>query len=128
LYLFTCPDPQAEALQKYVAPASYFERPNHIRVLTHDEFAQYVEAAGLVIESRHSYGFFYFMWMALFWTTGVSPEEAADKNFQLPGYPVLDNWVRTWQSLLDLPDGNQVKQALDNLLPKSQLIIARKPI
>ena len=127
LYLFTCPDPQAEILQKTLAPPSYFARPNHIRILTHDEFAQYVEAAGLVIESRHSYGFFYTMWMTFFWTTGISLEDATDASFQLPGQPVLDNWVRTWQSLLDQPNGNQVKQALDNLLPKSQLILARKP-
>jgi ubiquinone/menaquinone biosynthesis C-methylase UbiE len=127
LYLFTCPDPQAEALQQQLAPQSYFEQPNHIRILQREEFAQYVEAAGLVIESRHSYGFFWSIWVAFFWTTGISLEEATEKSFQLPGQPVLDNWLRTWQSLLDQPNGNDVKQALDNLMPKSQLIIARKP-
>ena len=128
LYLFTCPDPQAEALQKYLAPPSYFAQPNHVRILTHEEFAEHVEKAGLVVESRHSYGFFWSIWLAFFWTTGISLEEATEKSFQLPGQPVLDNWLRTWQSLLDQPNGNAVKQALDNLMPKSQLIVARKPI
>jgi SAM-dependent methyltransferase len=127
LYLFTCPDPQAEALQKYVAPPSYFAQPHHVRIIGREEFAQHVEAAGLVIESRHSYGFFWSIWLAFFWTTGMSLEEATEKAFQLPGQPVLDNWLRTWQSLLDQPNGEAVKQALDNLMPKSQLIIARKP-
>jgi SAM-dependent methyltransferase len=127
LYLFTCPDPLAEAIQKHVAPSSYFAQPNHVRVLTQDGFAQYVEAAGLVIESRSSYGFFWSMWLAFFWTTGISLEEATEKSFELPGQPVLDNWIRTWQSLLDQPNGNAVKQALDDVLPKSQVILARKP-
>jgi 2-polyprenyl-3-methyl-5-hydroxy-6-metoxy-1,4-benzoquinol methylase len=127
LYLFTCPSPQAEALQKLVAPASYFERPNHVRILAQDEFARHVEQAGLVIESTSSYGFFWSIWLAFFWTTGISLEEATEKSFQLPGQPVLDNWLRTWQSLLDQPNGNTVKQALDDLMPKSQVIIARKP-
>jgi 2-polyprenyl-3-methyl-5-hydroxy-6-metoxy-1,4-benzoquinol methylase len=127
LYLFTCPDPQSEALQKRLAPPSYFESPNHVRILTHDEFARYVEEAGLVIESRHSYGFFWSIWLAFFWTTGIPLEEASEKSFQFPGQPVLDNWLRTWQSLLDQPNGNAVKQALDDLMPKSQVILARKP-
>jgi len=127
LYLFTCPAPQAEALQQLVAPASYFQRPNHVRILARDEFTRYVEAAGLVIESMNSYGFFWSIWLAFFWTTGISLEEATEKSFQLPGQPVLDNWLRTWQSLLDQPNGNAIKQALDDLMPKSQVIIARKP-
>jgi SAM-dependent methyltransferase len=126
LYLFTCPDPKSEALQKRLAPSGYFEPPNHIRILTHDEFAHYVEEAGLVIESRHSYGFFCSIWLAFFWTTGIPLEEAAEKSFQFPGQPLLDNWLLTWQSLLDQPNGNAVKQALDDLMPKSQVILARK--
>lgn len=128
LYLFTCPHPQAEALQQRVAPPDYFERPNHIRILSPEDFAQHVEAAGLVIESRHSYGFFWSIWLAFFWTTGLSLDEATERSFQLPGYPVLDNWLLTWQLLLEHPKGNAIKQALDDLSPKSQLLIARKPL
>ena len=52
---------------------------------------------------------------------------SAKNSFQLPGHPVLDNWLRTWQSLLDQPNGIKIKHALDEVLPKSQVIIARKP-
>jgi SAM-dependent methyltransferase len=126
-YLFTCPAPDAEALQKLIAPDSYFERPNHVRVIQHDEMTRYIEAAGLVIEQRHAYGFFWSVWLAFFWTCGISLEEATDKSFQLPGQVVLDNWLRTWQSLLDQPGGAKIKHALDAMMPKSQMVIARKP-
>ena len=117
-YLLSCPDPRSEAIQKRVAPPSYFEKPNHVRIIQHDEFARYVEDAGLVIEGRYSHGFYWLVWWALFWTTGVTLEK--------PEHPVLDNWTRTWQSLLDQPNGHIVKNALDDLLPMSQVIIARK--
>jgi hypothetical protein len=42
-------------------------------------------------------------------------------------HPVLDNWARTWAALLDTPHGLKVKRVLDDFMPKSQIIIARKP-
>jgi SAM-dependent methyltransferase len=127
LYLLACPDPRSEALQQRTAPQAYFEKPNHVRIIQHDEFARYVEDAGLAIVSRHVYGFFWSIWLAFFWNCGISLEEATEKTFQLPGQVVLDNWLRTWQSLLDQPNGLKIKHALDQVMPKSQIIIARKP-
>src|SRR5205085_442537 len=49
-YLLTVPDPASENLQKRLAPASYFEKPHHIRIFQRDEFAALVEGAGLLIE------------------------------------------------------------------------------
>jgi len=119
LYLIACPDPGSEAIQKRVAPPSHFEKPHHVRIIAHDEFARYVEDAGLVIESRHSHGFYRSIWWTLFWASGVEAEQ--------PDHPMLDAWSRTWSLLLDQPNGNVIKQALDDLRPMSQVIIARKP-
>lgn len=42
--------------------------------------------------------------------------------------PLMESWARTWQDLLAQPDGLAIKQTLDRFMPKSQVIIARKPM
>ena len=42
--------------------------------------------------------------------------------------PLMESWARTWQDLLDQPEGLAIKQTLDRFIPKSQVIIARKPL
>jgi len=118
-YLLTCPDPGSEELQKRLAHPGYFAKPNHVRILERAAFAQLVEEAGLVIERQTGYGFYWNLWLALFWGCNV-PLEA-------PEHPVLESWTRTWGEVLNLPDGPRIKAALDDLLPRSQLILARKP-
>ncbi|HLG88082.1 MAG TPA: class I SAM-dependent methyltransferase [Alphaproteobacteria bacterium] len=130
-YLLTVPDPVAETLQHDLAPATFFAKPpnpaftisglcpGHIRTFQRDEFAKLVESAGLVVEQHAFYGFYWAIWFALFWTCGV--------DFSAAQHPVLDNWGRAWDALLDTPGGLQVKRRLDQFMPKSQLIIARKP-
>ncbi|SEC04685.1 Methyltransferase domain-containing protein [Rhizobiales bacterium GAS191] len=118
-YLLTVPDPVCEALQKHLAHPSYFAKPNHVRVIQREEFAELVRAAGLVIERRASYGFYWSLWWLMFWTTRV--------DFIGARHPVLDNWARTWSALLDTPQGATVKRVLDSFMPKSQVILARKP-
>ncbi len=118
-YLFTCPDPGSEELQKRVAPSSYFAKPFHLRILSHEGFARLVTEAGLVIERQHSYGFYWNLWLVLF--------RACNVPMDRPEHPLLQSWANTWGTLLDLPDGPRIKQAMDDLLPRSQLILARKP-
>lgn len=43
-YLLTVPDPVAETVQKNLAPDSYFQKPNHIRIFQRDEFEQLVRS------------------------------------------------------------------------------------
>ena len=119
-YLLAVPDPVGETLQKSLAPPSYFEKPNHVRIIGRDEFATMVEGAGLVIEKRASYGFYWTLWWLMFWASKV-----VDLND--PSDPVLDSWAQTWAALLDTADGPRVKEILDSFMPKSQVIIARKP-
>jgi len=40
---------------------------------------------------------------------------------------LLNHWADTWQAILASPRGTQIKQALDAVVAKSQVIIARKP-
>ena len=119
LYLLTVPDPAAEQLQQRLAPESYWRQPNHLRIFEREAFAALVRDAGLVIESRSSYGFYQAMWWAMFWSCDV-PLEA-------PDHPALSGWEDTWNALLDTEGGVAVKHAMDDALPKSQLILARKP-
>jgi SAM-dependent methyltransferase len=119
LYLLSCPDPNAEAIYKRIAHPSYFEPPNHIRILGHDAFAGLVESAGLVIERRLSRGFYGLVRWALFWGC---PKLTGDMR-----HPLLDSWDQTWALLLDQENGPLVKNVFDDLLPQSQVIIARKP-
>jgi SAM-dependent methyltransferase len=116
-YLLAVPDPVAETLQKSVAPQAYFEKPNHVRIIERDEFAGLVTASGLVIERRASYGFYSSLWWLMLW---LSPDTEARENVQA-------RWSQTWNALLDTPNGILLKNTLDGFVPKSQLIIARKP-
>ncbi|SDR62394.1 Methyltransferase domain-containing protein [Rhizobiales bacterium GAS191] len=129
-YLLAVPDPVQEGLQRQLAPATFFEKPDsashrirglssgHLRTIERKGFEDLVTSAGLVVE-RHGYSSFYWaLWFAFFW--------ACEVDFTAPQHPVLDNWARTWWALLDTPDGPEVKRVLDAFMPKSQVIVARK--
>src|SRR5690554_3552053 len=119
-FLLTVPDPVGEKVQLDIAPAVYFEHPNHIRIIERDEFIQLVTDAGLVIEQQSSYGFYWSVWWFFFW--------ACKQDLSPPWHPLLEQWTNTWNTLLALPDGARIKKALDKSMPKSQVIIARKPL
>jgi SAM-dependent methyltransferase len=118
-YLLTVPDPVAEQLQVGLAPEVYFQKPNHVRIIQRDEFEKMVTDAGLVVE-RHEYcGFYWSVWWLFFWICKVDLNNAS--------HPLLDNWAKTWEALMDTPNGEHVRRALNDLMPKSQVVIARKP-
>jgi len=117
-YLLTVPDPLHEAMQKQVAPDTYFSKPNHIRVIERQQFADMVQRAGLIIEEQAYYGFYWGMWWALFWACGV---ELGDSH------PILEKWNATWKALLKTRRGIELKRQLDQFMPKSQLVVAYKP-
>lgn len=120
LYLLSVPDPVAEKVQKRLAPNAYWQKPNHLRIFEREQFAGLVADAGLRIEKRLSSSFFWSMWWILFWSG------EGDLECGSPGTPVLAHWNKTWAALLDTPNGPRIKQALDELMPKSQVILARK--
>ena len=118
-YFLTAPDAVHERLQKPLALPAYFERPNHVRIVDRDEFSRLVTDSGLVVERQGHFGFYWALWFTLFW--------ACDVDLSSPRHPALDHWSQTWQALLGTDKGPAIKRALDNLLPKTQYIIARKP-
>jgi SAM-dependent methyltransferase len=131
-YLLSVPAPVGEHLQQGIAPASYFQSPNHVQIFTPERFAALVEDAGLVIEHRQASGFFWVMGMIFFWASeraaGRDLGGAVRDRIQAPYPPLMESWAKTWQDLLARPDGLAIKQLLDQFMPKSQVIIARKPL
>ena len=119
-YLITVPGTNIENLQKNgLAPPVYFEKPNHIRVFSEDELKALVESAGLVVESQSQFGFYWSLWWVFFW--------ACKQDLAPPWHPLLKAWTATWAELLSTEEGPRIKSKLDAFLPKTQLIIARKP-
>lgn len=118
LYFIAVPDARSENLQRALAPPVYFEKPNHIHVFDRAEFLQLIEDAGLTIEREFSYGFYSTLWWVFFW--------ACKQDLAPPWHPLLDSWRNTWANLLDTQQGAKIKSILDQCLPKSQAVIARK--
>lgn len=118
-YLLSVPGSLSENMQKHVAPPQYFKRPNHIRIIDQQQFAQMVTGSGLVIEEQTQHGFFWSVWWALYW--------ACEVDLSNPSHPVLDHWTEAWEGILNLPHGHELKRQLDAFMPKSQIIIASKP-
>ncbi|MCL6690048.1 class I SAM-dependent methyltransferase [Pseudomonas sp. R3.Fl] len=119
LYLLSAPHPSSEELQRGFAADDYFRKPNHVRVIDEQQFRDWVTEAGLEVVSHGQYGFYWSLWMLFFWEAGV--------GFENPDHPLLHNWTRTWDVLLDSPRGAAIKEALDQVVAKSQVIVARKP-
>lgn len=121
LYLLSVPDPVAEGVQKDLAPESYWRKPNHLRIFEREGFDRLVEDAGLTIEKRAGYSFYWSMWWHLFWA-----EPLVTRQFGGPITPVLRYWNKTWAALLAAPEGARIKKALDKFMPKTRFILARK--
>lgn len=131
LYLFSVPDEKAECMQQGLAPDYYFREPNHIHIFGRDKLAKMVNEAGLEVIQRDSYGFFWTIWMLLYWTQARALGDELDGEaydvVQPPYPPLLNDWASLWQRFISIPEAASVKRQLDQLLPKSQIIIARKP-
>ena len=121
LYLLTVPGDVQEQMQKHLAPPEYFQHPNHIRIIDPQSFGAMVKGAGLTIERRYTYSFYWAMWWMLFWQCATSLEAAAD-------HPMLAAWAQTWSLVLKGRDGPRIQALLNDLMPKNQVIIARKPL
>jgi len=120
LYLLTVPGASGERAQMGFAAPQYFQKPNHIHIMDEDEFSGLVSAAGLEVVSHSAHGFFWTLWWMFFWSSG-------QPQIGPPWTEVLDQWTRTWIALRETPQGPRVKEVLDEILPKSQVIVARKP-
>jgi SAM-dependent methyltransferase len=130
-YLLAVPDPVQERIQRQFAPPERLgaaATPDaRIRGLPcgqkhlfeRDVFAGLISGAGLTIDARHSSGFFWALYFALFWT--------CDVDRSAPSHPALVNWVRTWDAALAAPQGPRLQRLMDEFMPFRQVVIARKP-
>lgn len=120
LYFLSVPGAASERVLKKVAPALYFEKPNHIRIFDSEGFETLVKDAGLEIEKHCYFSFFWAVWHAIVWKCGIDYDNGS--------HPALDHWAQAWDEVLSLPEGKKCMEALDEALHKSQIIIARKPL
>jgi hypothetical protein len=130
-YLITVPDSRSETLQKPIANPIYFKAPNHVQIFDKNRFVTMVENAGLKIEQYATWGFYWTMLMSFFWVVSRDRKNYKNPIFdEVQGqglyHPVLQNWSDTWDGLMRLEGGRKLVDALDDLLPKAQVIIARK--
>lgn len=127
IYLIAVPDEVQETMQKEVAFDYYFSAPNHIRIIGREELPQWVSDAGLEVVSQSGYGFFWSIWWAMLWGTGLDPERPWLISVSEIDNPALNHWTKAWSELIKTPEGQRVKEGLERFMPKSQVIIARKP-
>jgi 2-polyprenyl-3-methyl-5-hydroxy-6-metoxy-1,4-benzoquinol methylase len=132
LFLFSVPDARGEMIQKAIAPDAYFAPPNHIHIFERDAFASLVEDAGLEVERHTTYGFYWSLWTMFYWawarSNGVELRGESLDVANPPYPPLLNDWAKVWHTLIQMPEAAPLKNALDDLLPKSQVIVARKPL
>tara|TARA_R110001599_G_scaffold145321_1_gene327613 strand:- start:65337 stop:66125 length:789 start_codon:yes stop_codon:yes gene_type:complete len=123
LLVVTVPDARSETLVGATAPKMYFEEPNHIRVFAEGALRDHLLAAGLEVQSEQNFGSYWSMYMALSWLTSETDENLPIDNT----HPIPDHWTRLWRALLDHPNGHLVRDAFNELLPRTNGIVARKP-
>lgn len=127
-YLITVPDSRSEMLQKPFANPIYFSEPNHIQIFNKKSFVRMVENSGLKVERYDSYGFYWTVFMSLFWIVRQQEciNDAVFDHIRPPYHPVLQSWSNTWAELLKLNGSAKLLESFDKYLPKAQIIIARK--
>jgi SAM-dependent methyltransferase len=122
--LITVPDARSEKFVGATAPPQYFQEPNHIRIFSAEEFRSLLVDAGLEIESQQFMGCFWSMYWPLSWLT--CEPEGGGLPIDNP-HPITDHWTRLWLEVQRHPNGDKIRDTLNQLLPKSQSIVARKP-
>lgn len=120
-WVLTVPDARGENLVKDVAHSAYFEEPNHIQIFSSDDFEELVRSCGLEIV-RHEYlAGFWAIFYLLKWATSVAGETLTENV-----HPATILWTQTWEEVLNHPNGEKMRMALNNALPRCQVIVARR--
>lgn len=120
-YVLTVPDARGENLIKSVAHPSCFEEPNHIQIFEADDFTSLVESCGLEIIRHEFLGGFWAVFYLLKWGTSLPGESINDAV-----HPATIHWTKAWDAVLAHPKGDMMRESLNNLLPKSQMIVAKR--
>ncbi|NMC91403.1 MAG: class I SAM-dependent methyltransferase [Smithella sp.] len=127
-YLITVPDARSERLQMHVADPLYFSAPNHIQIFDRERFLRLVEDAGLAVLKYDTWGFYWTVFMSLFWIAKRQEhlQGAILDSIKPPYPPVLQSWANTWAGLMELNGAEKLMESFDQYLPKTQVIIAEK--
>lgn len=129
LVLLSVPHPSSEKLMAAVAPPSYFHPPNHIRMIAPDEFKKLATDAGLELCSYRVNGFFWSVGLTALYALRSSECEPGTDPSIAPPYPdFLRRWARLWQEMVDNPALAPAREALNEALPRTQVLLARKPL
>ena len=130
IYLISVPGQFSESMMQKVAPREMFEKPHHIRIFSQTEFSSLIERSGLTILTEGGSGAFSTLFVAMYWQKfGTQPGQSFEAvNPEISHHdPLLQDWAKAWNYLLDLPNGEDIKAMFDTLIPKSQIIVAVKP-
>ena len=127
-YLISVPDADGERMQRPFAHPSYFSAPNHVRIVEPAQLERWIEAAGLRIEGRGQWGFYWLMAMCFFWATNAETATATPTMDRIapPYHPLIESWAETWTRLLELPGAAPIIAALNERMPKTRVVIARR--
>ena len=99
----------------------YFEEPNHIQIFSSDDFEALADKCGLEI-IRHEYlAGFWAIFYLLKWGTSLPGEGLTDNAHESTFY-----WTKAWESVLAHPNGDRIREALNNSVPRCQMIVARR--
>ena len=120
-FVLTVPDARGENLIKATAPDLYFKEPNHIQIFTSDEFEALAESCGLEVISHRYVGAFWAIFFLLKWASSDGQKEINEAN-----HPMTQHWTKVWQEILNHPQREDIRQSLNNAVPSSQVIVARK--
>lgn len=123
LYLISVPDPVSESFMRMVAHRSYFQRPNHRHVFEHSHLDSLLHDQGLKVVRRPETpnNGYWTIWCLLRWAVS---EEGLPSPGECP--QILSDWSRIWSTLESTPGGDRALARLDQLLPRSQVVVARK--
>jgi SAM-dependent methyltransferase len=121
-YVVTAPHPASESVMGAVAPAWYWREPFHVRVFREGELDDLIRSAGLEVTATAARGFQLAVWWVFRFALGAQIAEPPPTD-----HPLLAHWDAAWKALDSTPGGTLASEALDRLLPKSQLVLARKP-
>lgn len=121
-YLITVPDPASEEVMRRVAPDWYWQAPYHRHVYGPGQLDALLQEVGLSIVAGGSQGFYWSMWWLFRMAMDPRPLDPE------PEAGPFRHWEAAWAALAETPRGADLAKALDGVLPKSQVRIARKPV
>ena len=124
-YLITVPDPASESLLREVAPEHYWRKPLHQHIFSHDRLDAMIRDAGLEVERRASTGAYWSIFWMLRELVGTPYYPGHPVNSTPP--PEIAAWDLIWEAIRSSARGAALIDQLDGLIPKSQIILARKP-